>query len=59
MRTSVAAMLLALSCAPLAAQKSLLFTGRFPFTSLDDVNDINADTQEWAYDCKSCKPMFA
>lgn len=27
--------------------------------SLDDVNDINADTQEWAYDCKSCKPMFA
>lgn len=39
MRLTCLAGLLALSCAPLGAQKSLLFTGRFPFTSLDDVNE--------------------
>ncbi len=40
MRSICLAGLLALSCAPLAAQsKTLLFTGRFPFTSLDDVNE--------------------
>ncbi len=39
MRILLASGLLALACAPIAAQKSVLFTGRFPFTSLDDVNE--------------------
>ena len=39
MRTLLVFGLLTLACAPLGAQKSLLFTGRFPHVSLDDVNE--------------------